>query len=56
MLYGYFKQISISRITLPIVVVEDSISERVVIEVEGVVLVLFVKLDIVIVDDSIKEN
>ena len=57
MLYGYLKHISISRITIPIVavVVDDSISERV-IEVECVVVVLFAKLDIVVVDESIKEK
>ena len=39
--------------TIPVVVVRNSISERVAVDV---VVVLVVKLDIVVVDDSIKEK
>ena len=42
-------------VVVVVVVVEDSISERDVVDAEGVVDFVFVNLNVVVADDSIKE-
>ena len=50
-----YKQSSKITFTIPVVVVvEDSISERDVVDAEGVVVFVFVKLNVVIVNESTK--